>query len=177
MHANRPFIDKANPEIYKAAVAAAQATRKAAVAAGLDVALIELVNSRVSQMNRCHTCLSIHVPAARKAGVDQLKLDILSAWRHAEIFSDVERSALLLAESLTDLSVPVDHEAVAAEVGQHLSTEQISAIEWVVTLINAFNRISIASNHPTVGGKQLAAMLAAGGGVPPSSGGTKAADD
>ncbi|MCM1013058.1 MULTISPECIES: carboxymuconolactone decarboxylase family protein [unclassified Brevibacterium] len=175
MHANRPFIDKANPEIYKAAVTAAQTTRKAAVAAGLDVALIELVNSRVSQMNRCHTCLSIHVPAARKAGVDQLKLDILSAWRHAEIFSDVERSALLLAESLTDLSVPVDHEAVAAEVGQHLSTEQISAIEWVVTLINAFNRISIASNHPTVGGKQLAAMLAAGGGAPPSSGGSAAA--
>lgn len=34
---------------------------------------------------------------------------------------------------------------VAADV---LSTEQISAIEWSVILINSFNRLSIASGHP-----------------------------
>lgn len=158
MNANRPFIDKSHPEVYKAAVAAASATRKAAVEAGLDIGLIELINTRVSQINGCHTCLSIHVPAARKAGVDQLKLDVLAAWRESHIFDDRERSALLLAESLTNLDVPVDRDEIAAEAGQHLSTEQIAAVEWIATFINAFNRISIASNHPTVGAKKAAQL-------------------
>ncbi len=31
-----------------------------------------------------------------------------------------------------------------------LSAEPVSGIEWTVTLINVFNRISIASNHLVV---------------------------
>lgn len=158
MNANRPFIDKSHPEIYKAAVGAASATRKAAVAAGIDIGLIELINSRVSQINGCHTCLSIHVPAARKAGIDQLKLDVLAAWRESHIFDEQERAALMIAEALTNLDVPVDRDEIAAEAARHLSTEQISAVEWIATMINAFNRISIASNHPTVGAKKAAEL-------------------
>lgn len=158
MNANRPFIDKSHPEIYKAAVGAAMATRKAAVSAGIDIGLIELVNTRVSQINGCHTCLSIHVPAARKAGIDQLKLDVLAAWRESHIFDEQERAALMIAEALTNLDVPVDRDEIAAEAARHLSTEQISAVEWIATMINAFNRISIASNHPTVGAKKAAEL-------------------
>ncbi len=126
------------------------------MAAGIDVGLIELINTRVSQINGRHTCLSIHVPAARKAGVERLKLDVLAAWRESHIFDDRERAAPLIAESLTNLDVPVDRDEIAAEAARHLSTEQIAAVEWIATMINAFNRISIASNHPTVGAKKAA---------------------
>ncbi|PHU46278.1 hypothetical protein CSW77_26465, partial [Shigella flexneri] len=86
--------------------------------------------SRVSQINGCRTCLSIHAPAARKAGVSQLKLDVLPSWHEAEIFTDQEFAALTLAESLTVLDKTEDRDAIAAEVAQYLTTEQISAIEW-----------------------------------------------
>lgn len=155
MNANRPYVDKTHPEVYKALAQTATASRKAARAAGLDDGLIEIINMRVSQINGCRTCLSIHAPAARKAGIDQLKLDVLPSWREAEIFDDTEKSALLIAETLTILDKNADRDEIAAEAGQHLSTEQISAVEWTVTLINAFNRISIASNHPVVGAKAV----------------------
>ncbi|MEY8570623.1 carboxymuconolactone decarboxylase family protein [Brevibacterium linens] len=153
-NASRPFIDKIHPENYKAMAQAAASSRKASRAAGLDDGLIELVNTRVSQINGCRTCLSIHAPAARKAGVSQLKLDVLPSWHEAEIFTDQEFAALTLAESLTVLDKTEDRDAIAAEVAQFLTTEQISAIEWSTILINAFNRISIASDHPVFGAQQ-----------------------
>ena len=145
---NRPYIDKVHPEVYKPMVQAATASRKAAREAGLGDGLLELINTRVSQINGCRTCLSIHAPAARKAGVDQLKLDLLPTWREAEVFDGQERAALLLAETLTRIDKTADRDAIATDAGEYLSAEQISAVEWTVTLINAFNRISIASNHP-----------------------------
>lgn len=145
---NRPYIDKIHPEVYKSMVQAATASRKAARATGLSDGLLELVNTRVSQINGCRTCLSIHAPAARKAGVEEIKLDLLPTWREAEIFDDQERAALLLAETLTLIDKTADRDAIATEAGEFLSAEQISAVEWTVILINSFNRISIASNHP-----------------------------
>ena len=148
VNVNRPYIDKVHPEVYKAMIQAAAASRKVARAEGLSDGLLELVNVRVSQINGCRTCLSIHAPAARKAGVEELELDLLPTWREAEVFDGQERAALLLAETLTVIDKAADRNEIAIEAGEYLSAEQISAVEWTVTLINAFNRISIASNHP-----------------------------
>lgn len=151
MSGSRPFLDRTHPDVHKAMLKSAATSRRAARETGLSDGLLELVNVRVSQINGCRACLSVHAPAARKAGIEQVKLDVLPSWREAEIFDEVEKSALRLAESLTVLDPAEDRDALAEQVGQHLSTEQVSAIEWTVVLINAFNRISIASNHPVVG--------------------------
>ncbi|MFD6100410.1 carboxymuconolactone decarboxylase family protein [Nocardiopsis flavescens] len=148
MNAERPYIDKEHPEVYKAAVKAAVASRAAARDAGLGDDTIELVNIRVSQINGCPTCLSVHLPKAREAGVGQRALDVLPAWREADLFTDQQKAALELAESLTVIDPTVDRQAVNARAAAHLTTAQISAVEWTATLINAFNRISIASGHP-----------------------------
>src|SRR5699024_8357038 len=144
MNANRPFIDKTHPEVYKTMAQAAAASRKAAREAGLSDGLIELVNTRVSQINGCRTCLSIHAPAARKAGVDQLRLDVLPSWHEAEIFDDRERAALTLAESLTVLDKTVDRDEIAAQARQHLTTTHISAVERTRSLTYPFTRTLIA---------------------------------
>lgn len=145
---NRPYIDKIHPEVYKSMIQAATASRRVARAAGLEDGLLELVNTRVSQINGCRTCLSIHAPAARKAGVEEIKLDLLPTWREAEVYDDQEKAALLLAETLTIIDKTADRNEIAIDAGEYLSAEQISAVEWTVILINSFNRISIASNHP-----------------------------
>jgi AhpD family alkylhydroperoxidase len=151
MSAERPYIDKEHPEVYRAMVKAAAASRAAANAAGLGDDLIEMINIRVSQINGCPTCLSIHLPRARRAGVEQSTLDVLSAWREVALFTDEQRAAFELAESLTVIDPTVDRQAVNARAAAHLTTAQISAVEWTATLINAFNRISIASGHPVSG--------------------------
>ncbi|MFD3683474.1 carboxymuconolactone decarboxylase family protein [Nocardiopsis sp. NPDC058631] len=150
MSAERPYIDKEHPKVYGAMLQAAAASRSAAQEAGLGEDTIELIKIRVSQINGCSTCLSIHFPKARKAGVAQGTLDVLSAWREVASFTDEQRAALELAESLTVIDPTIDRQAVNARAAAHLTTAQISVVEWTTTLINAFNRISIASGHPVL---------------------------
>lgn len=148
MSAERPYIDKEHPAVYEALTKAAAASRTAAREAGLGDDTLELVNIRVSQINGCPTCLSIHFPRARKAGVKQSALDVLSVWREVDLFTDEQKAALDLAESLTVIDTTLDRQAVNARAAAHLTTSQISAVEWTATLINAFNRVSLASGHP-----------------------------
>ncbi|WP_459610639.1 carboxymuconolactone decarboxylase family protein [Corynebacterium urogenitale] len=151
---SHPYLDKTNPEVFKAMNEAAKQSQKAGEQAGLSRALLELLDVRVSQLNGCPTCLSVHVPAAEQAGVDPMKIAALPSWRHAEIFSDEERVALGLAESLTVHSGAShvlngdrfdDDDAKAVET---FSEEQLAALQWAIITINSFNRISIASQHP-----------------------------
>ena len=143
----RPYIDKVQPLTHAAMIEAAKSSRAASKEAGLDVGLIELVNTRVSQINGCVTCLSVHVPAARDAGVDPLKIDLLPAWRDADLYTEVERVALELAEALTNPR-ELDLRAAIADASDVMSTQALAALEWAIVLINAFNRVSIASAHP-----------------------------
>lgn len=152
--AKRPFLDKTHPETYKALAGVTRHVRRAERAAGLSRALTELVNVRVSQLNGCPACLSVHVPAARRAGVSELKLDLLPSWQDAEIYTEEERIALELAEALTigrsttgTISGPelVDVQNRALRT---LGEEKFTALEWAIITINAFNRVAIASGHP-----------------------------
>lgn len=143
-----PFLDRMQRDVYRQLVRTAVASREASKEAGLDEALLELVNVRVSQINGCVTCLSQHVPAARKAGVTQQRLDLLPAWRDIDGFSDLEKVSLRMAETLTRLDDVAERRAAVAAAGEHFSDEQLSALEWTIVLINSFNRVSIASEHP-----------------------------
>ena len=134
-------------EAYRAEIAVARTVRKTAQEAGLDRVLVELVNIRVSQINGCAACLDAHVPAARKAGVSQDRLDMLPAWRGIAAYTDEERAALRLAEALTRLEDVAEREAAQEAAAEVFTGEQLTAIEWTIVLINAFNRVSIASRH------------------------------
>lgn len=142
-----PLLDRTQKDVYKQLVRTAVASREASGEAGLDEALLELVNVRVSQINGCAACLATHVPAARKAGVSQERLDLLPAWRDLDEFGEQERAALRLAETLTRLDDVVERHASLTAAAEHFSDEQLSALEWTIVLINAFNRVSIASHH------------------------------
>ncbi|MET3862054.1 AhpD family alkylhydroperoxidase [Dietzia sp. 2505] len=142
-----PQLDRAQREVYKQLVRTAVASREASTEAGLGEALLELVNIRVSQLNGCAACLATHVPAARKAGVSHERLDLLPAWRDIDEFGDTERAALRLAETLTRLDSVDERRAATTAAAEHFEEDQLSALEWSIVLINAFNRVSIASDH------------------------------
>ncbi|MEU1518221.1 carboxymuconolactone decarboxylase family protein [Streptomyces sp. NPDC005811] len=144
----RIFIDKQSPKAYHALVQTSEAVRATAAEAGLERALVELVNLRVSQLNGCAFCLDVHTRAAERAGVETRRLGVLAAWRDTELFSPPERAALALAEATTHPADAGAQEAAYAEAREVLTDDQISAVVWVAVTINAFNRVSILSKHP-----------------------------
>ena len=137
----RVRIDKQHREVYRAQLEVAKAATAAVRDAGLDRALVELVNIRISQINGCAYCLHIHVRDATRGGETPQRLAVLPAWRDTTLFTAQERAALTLAESLTTLPDARTQEQDYAEAAEVLTEEQLSAM-------NSFNRLSIVSRHP-----------------------------
>jgi AhpD family alkylhydroperoxidase len=133
------------PDVYKAQRQLTQAAADTAVAAGIPKPLIELIRIRVSQLNGCAYCLDKHSKDARHAGESEERLYLLNAWEESPQFTDQERAALALAESVAmvaDGHVPDDlWDAVADE----LTAEQIAGVIAVTVSISGWNRIAIPS--------------------------------
>ncbi|MFE3192057.1 carboxymuconolactone decarboxylase family protein [Nocardia sp. NPDC059240] len=146
---DRIWIDKQTPEAFRAFESVAITVRDAATAAGLDRAVMELVNVRVSQLTGCPFCLDLHTRYARAAGVTQQQLDVLPAWQRSPyLFTDIEQAALQVAETVTSLPDENSMQREYAAARQQLSDDQMSVLIWAATTIGAFNRVSIMSKHP-----------------------------
>ncbi|MFB2600176.1 carboxymuconolactone decarboxylase family protein [Herbiconiux sp. P17] len=144
-------LDSAVPDAYRSLLAAGKAAGKAALDSGLDMLLVELVRIRSSQLNGCAFCLRMHTRDAIAHGEVADRLAVLPAWRDSAYFSLTERAALAVAEEIT---LVADHQsgrrtpAVDAEIDPSaLTPEQLAAVQWLAIVINAFNRISIASHY------------------------------
>jgi AhpD family alkylhydroperoxidase len=116
----------------------------------LEASICQLVEVRVSQITGCAFCLGLHSDWARKAGIDQAKLDTLAGWREAPGFDARERSALELAESMTRIGdgERVD-EPVWVAVRQNFDDEELTALLYLVGLINVWNRINVTVELPS----------------------------
>src|SRR5690242_3251921 len=76
----------------------------AAINAGLDPSLAELVKIRASQINGCANCINMHTAEAREKGETEQRIYLLSAWREAPCYTERERAALGWTDALTRLS-------------------------------------------------------------------------
>lgn len=137
-------LSRQHPQAYQAMVAFDRAAIAAASAAGLDPLLIELVKIRISQLNGCAFCLRMHTRDAVAKGETVDRLAVIAAWWESQYFTDIERSALALAEEVTELPVPQPRRW---DTGV-LNEEQVSAISWLAVVMNAWNRIAISSHYP-----------------------------
>jgi len=116
----------------------------------LDAAICQLVEARVSQITGCAFCLALHTDSARKAGVEQGKLDMLAGWREASGFDERERSALDLAEAMTRLGDGARvAEAIWSAAREQFNDEELAALLFLVGLINVWNRINVAVELPS----------------------------
>lgn len=115
---------------------------------GLDCRLHELIKIRASQLNGCAFCLDMHNRDARKAGEDQRRVDVLSAWREApELFTDLERAALAFTEALNrigDAGVP---RQVWDDVAKYFDEPGILYLLMVVATINVWNRLAVTAHQ------------------------------
>jgi AhpD family alkylhydroperoxidase len=114
---------------------------------GLEHPLLELVKTRVSQINGCGHCLDMHTKDARAAGESEQRLYMLSAWWETSIYTDRERAALRWAEAVTRLENQRVAEDVYQLARQHFSEQELIALTLAVAEINAWNRFAIAFQY------------------------------
>ncbi|MCF1592362.1 carboxymuconolactone decarboxylase family protein [Streptomyces muensis] len=144
-HISRVAFKKAIPRHVRGHGALHAATVSAAQDAKVEPELLELVRIRASQINGCAFCLDMRTEDARAQGGTEQRIYALSAWRETSFFTERERAALALAEAVTlvhDRQVP---DSVYAEAAGVFDDAQIAALLSVATVINAYNRIAIAT--------------------------------
>jgi AhpD family alkylhydroperoxidase len=126
-----------------------QAIIKAAHDAGVPPSTMELAHLRASQINGCSPCVYSGAIGAKKAGETDERLFAVAAWRETDLFTDAERAALALAESMTrmaDRADPVPDE-VWDEAAQHFDEKQMAGLVLWVSTTNLFNRLNASTKQ------------------------------
>lgn len=111
---------------------------------GLDHKLIHLMKMRASQINGCAYCIDMHSKDARALGETEQRLYELDAWRETPFYTERERAALAWTEALTLVSKTHVPDSVYEEVRKQFSEKEIIDLTFVVTTINAWNRLAIS---------------------------------
>ncbi|GAA4284018.1 carboxymuconolactone decarboxylase family protein [Brevibacterium daeguense] len=146
--ADTPFLDKSDPSSWKALNGLSLAVGRAAESAGIERETLELMYVLISQLNRCAYCLDMHTRRALESGADPLKLAQLPAWHESAVFTEVECAALAIGEVTTTLPAVEDRQAALAIARATLGDQAFTALEWAALTMNAYNRVSILSEHP-----------------------------
>jgi AhpD family alkylhydroperoxidase len=89
--------------ILPGAMEALQALAKSAEQVGVPQTTLDLAHFRASQINGCSVCVDMAFRFRKGKETDE-RLFAVSAWCEAPYFSDAERAALALTESVTRLS-------------------------------------------------------------------------
>lgn len=133
----RLAVDKLAPHINKAMNAFDAASRQTTI----ETSLLELVRLRASQLNGCAYCVDTHSRDARQAGETEQRLYAVPVWRETPLFSDRERAAFELTEAATRLTEGGVSDEVWARATKHFDDVQLAELVWVITVINAWNRL------------------------------------
>ncbi|MEU9207524.1 carboxymuconolactone decarboxylase family protein [Streptomyces sp. NPDC048415] len=129
-----------------AGVRTAMRALSAAAKKGLgDPGLAELVQIRASQLNHCAFCLDMHLKIAREQGVEEDRIQLLTAWEEAEdVYSERERAALALTEAVTRLTDGFVPDAVYERAARHFDDARLAHLIGLITVINGWNRLMVA---------------------------------
>src|SRR5919199_6638946 len=97
---------------------------------GVPGTTLELVHLRASQINGCAPCIDGGIKSAKKNGETDERLHGVGAWREMPYFTDAERAALALAESMTRLADRPDAvpDEVWDEAAKHFDERGLAAI-------------------------------------------------
>ncbi|HTM74411.1 MAG TPA: carboxymuconolactone decarboxylase family protein [Pseudolabrys sp.] len=142
---SRASYGKAAPEVFQGMLALHAVVQKT----GLDPALVDLVNLRVSQINGCAYCLDMHSKDLRARGETEQRLYMLSAWREMpELYNVRERAALAWAEAVTRLTDQEVSDRVYEQAREEFDDKKLAQLTLAVVAINGWNRLNVAFRTP-----------------------------
>lgn len=114
---------------------------------GISPTILELVHSRISQINGCAWCLEYAREKLDDLDLTGPRLVQLAAWHDAVIYSDAERAALDLAEHMTRLADRTDPvpDVVWDAAAAHFDEQQLAGLVIWIATTNLYNRINVAT--------------------------------
>jgi AhpD family alkylhydroperoxidase len=132
------------------AVKPLQSLHAVANSADVPAATMALVHLRASQINGCSFCVDMAAKHAKKEGESDERLFAVAAWREAPYFTDAERAALALSESVTRLSDSSDPvpDSIWNEAARHFEQKALAALLLWISTSNLYNRLNVAIRHP-----------------------------
>ncbi|MDB5550892.1 MAG: alkylhydroperoxidase AhpD family core domain protein [Rhizobium sp.] len=104
----------------------------------------KLVELRASQINGCSVCVNMHATELKKKGESDERIFSVAAWRDTPYFTDAERAALALTESVTRLADKADPvpDDIWDEATRHYPEKELAALIVSISLINVWNRLN-----------------------------------
>ncbi|RZJ51704.1 MAG: carboxymuconolactone decarboxylase family protein [Flavobacterium sp.] len=141
----RIVIPKVAPEAYQAMLS----LEKYIASTSLTPVQKELIKIRASQINGCAYCINMHTADARKLGVTEQRIYLLSAWRESDVYSEEEKAILALTEEVTLISQHVSEETYE-NAAKYFDEKYLAEIIMMIITINAWNRIGIATGMRAV---------------------------
>jgi AhpD family alkylhydroperoxidase len=124
---------------------ALQALNAAAQKGGVPSSTLALAHLRASQINGCNACIEGGCSTARKAGETDERLAAVATWRDTPYFSEAERAALALTESVTRLSDQQDAvpDNVWDEATRHYDEQAMAGLLLTIATANFYNRLNV----------------------------------
>jgi AhpD family alkylhydroperoxidase len=111
---------------------------------GIDKSLASLVKIRASQLNGCAFCLDMHIKEARRDGEADMRLFHLPVWHESPLFTEKEKAALQLTETLTlSIDSGVSDEEYE-EVSELFTEKELASLVVTIGIINFWNRPGVA---------------------------------
>lgn len=144
---SRINLGQSAPELYKKVAELDALAMQKVQEAQLNEGFAHLLKLRASQINQWAFCIRMHAQNALKTGESAERIALLNAWRETEYYDQAERAALALIEAITLIAVDQVPDAIYEDALPFLTDAQISAIEWLAIVINAWNRIAISSRY------------------------------
>ena len=138
-----------NPAVVLDAFGPVQGMWAAAEKGGVPAALLHLVHLRISQINGCAVCIDGGFRGAKKSGESDDRLFAVAAWRDAPYFSDAERAALALAESVTRMSDRADPvpDEVWKDAARHFDERALAGLILAISTVNVWNRLNVTTRQ------------------------------
>lgn len=141
MHSMKKRLDYS--KVAPDAVQAMYKLHKYSEDSGLEKSLLELVKTRVSQINGCAYCIDMHTKDARANGETEQRLYALNAWRETTFYTERERAALGWAETITLIAQTHSPDEEFETVRAEFSEEAIVKLTMAIITINGWNRLAI----------------------------------
>nr|WP_294788555.1 carboxymuconolactone decarboxylase family protein [uncultured Flavobacterium sp.] len=104
----------------------------------------EFIKIRASQINGCAFCINMHTADARKHGISEQRIYLISAWREADVYTEEEKTILALTEQVTLIGNHVTDE-VYENAAKLFDAKYLAEIILAIITINSWNRLAITT--------------------------------
>lgn len=115
---------------------------------GLDHRLIHLLKLRASIINGCAYCVDMHTREARKDGLSEQWIALVSVWHEASIFDARERALLGWTDALTNIAQTGAPDAAYDAMQAVFSEAEITKLTVAIGTINIWNRLAVGFRMP-----------------------------